>query len=366
MLWRMPDPRTTGAAAPAAPAAAPSPAPSAPPPSWRRALAVVLRTVESRLFKLGFVLVMVGLGVYAVVTQWSDFKSGLDRLGVMAAFEALLCVLAALLLTMQVWRSLLAAAGSRLPVRAAARIFFIGQLGKYLPGTVWPVITQMELGRVYKVPRQRSATVAMLAMLIALAAGLLAAVIGLPFMAHDSARHYWWVFLFIPATLVCLHPKVLNPVIARGLRLLHKPAPESPLGFRAISQAIGVNLGVWACYGLQIWAMTSRLGHHGGDALLGAVGTFALAWCVGFLVVLAPAGAGPREFILIATLTPVVGGAGAATAIALVSRGVTVLADLILAGAAAALSRGAAAPGQDEAEADADAPTPVPAAGQAG
>ncbi|HEX4787508.1 MAG TPA: lysylphosphatidylglycerol synthase transmembrane domain-containing protein [Actinospica sp.] len=348
------DPRSSGAAAPttAAPAAPPSPAAHA--PSRHRALSLVLRTIESRLFKLGFVLAIVALGAYAVVHQWSDFRSGLDRLGAMAAFEALICVIAALLLTMQAWRSLLAADGSRLPVRAAARIFFIGQLGKYVPGSVWPVLTQMELGRIYRVPRQRSATVAMLAMLIGLTAGLLATVIGLPFMAGDSAQHYWWVFLFIPVTLAFLHPKVLNPVIARGLRLIRKPAPESPLTGRAITQAIALFLGAWLCYGLQIWVMTARLGVHGGDTLLAAIGAFALAWCVGFLIVLAPAGSGVREVILVATLAPLLhSDRGAAVAIALVSRGVTILADLILAGGAGLLGRGDTL--EPEASADADA-----------
>jgi hypothetical protein len=350
----MPDPRIAETAESAVPAE-----PLRPPahsPAWRRALALALRAVESRVFKIGFALAMVALGVYAVASQWNDFKSGLDRLGVMAAFEALLCVALAMLLTMQVWRSLLAAAGSRISLAAGSRIFFIGQLGKYLPGSVWPVLTQMELGRAYRIPRQRSATVAMLSMLIGLTSGLLAAVIGLPFTARDSAHHYWWVFLFIPVLLVFLHPRVLNPAIARGLRLLHKPVPERPLGGRAIATALVVNLGVWFAFGLQIWVMTARFGVHGGGALLGCIGAYSLAWAVGFVIVLAPAGVGPRDIILIATLTSMLHGSHVeAVAIALVSRGVTMLVDLGGAGIAALLSRGAPVPPPADANADLDA-----------
>ena len=351
---------------PSLPPPPPPPLPPAQAPAWRRAAARVQWVTDSGLFKLGFLLAIVVLGVLAVLSQWSDFTSGLGRLGPMAAFEALLCVLAAMVATMLVWRSLLGAAGSRLSLRAAARIFFIGQLGKYVPGSVWPVLTQMELGRIYRVPRQRSATAAMLAMLIGLTSSLLAAVIGLPFMARDSARQYWWVFLFIPVMLVFLHPRVLNPVIARGLRLMRKPVPEQPLTARVLVKAVAVNLAVWFFFGLQIWVMTARLGHHGGDALLTGVGAFALAWGVGFVIILAPAGAGPRDAILIATLIPLVGDRADATAIALVSRGVTVLADLILGGAAVLLSRGAPLP-EDGASPFADAdPEPQPAPSTAG
>src|SRR6185312_10808164 len=182
----MPDPRTRQAPLPApaahddAPTAAANAAPAG--PAWRKALGRTLRALESRTFKLGFVVVMVALGVWAVVSQWSDFKSGLDRIGPMAGLVAFLFVLLGLALNLQVWRGLMSASGSRLSIRAASRVYFIGQLGKYVPGSVWPVLTQMELGRAYKVPRERSATVAMMAMTIGLASGLLATLVGLPFM----------------------------------------------------------------------------------------------------------------------------------------------------------------------------------------
>ena len=354
----MPDPRTTEAAPPtaAAPAEPTIPPPPPPPPAWRRVLAIVMRVVESRFFKLGFVLAMIVLGIYTVIGQWSDFKSGVDRLGLMATFEALLCVLAGLVLNLEVWRALMSAAGSKVSTRAAYRIFFIGQLGKYMPGSVWPVLTQMELGRAYKIPRQRSATVAMLAMMVGLTSALLATVVGLPFMAGGKAEQYWWIFLFIPVMLVCLHPKVLNPVIERGLRMIRKPAPEIPLTGRTIALAVAINLCSWFFYGLQIWVLTARLGTHGGDTLLAAIGAYSLAWCVGFLIIFVPAGAGFREAILVATLAPLVGlGNPPVIAIALISRGVTILGDLIGAGVAGLLGRGEPIAGPDPA-AGAEAP----------
>ena len=47
---------------------------------------------------------------------------------------------------LQAWQVLLAGLGSPLRTTTAGRIFFIGQLGKYIPGSVWPILTQMELG----------------------------------------------------------------------------------------------------------------------------------------------------------------------------------------------------------------------------
>ena len=57
----------------------------------------------------------------------------------------------------------------------------------------------------------------------------------------------------------------------------------------------------------------------------------ALAWAVGLIVIPAPAGAGVREAVLIATFAPQIG-APAALAVALASRVLLVLADVALAG----------------------------------
>jgi hypothetical protein len=59
---------------------------------------------------------------------------------------------------------------------------------------------------------------------------------------------------------------------------------------------------------------------------------------VGFLVVFAPAGAGVRDVLLVAMLSPMIG-VGSATALALVSRVLLTAGDLITAAAAAGFAR---------------------------
>jgi glycosyltransferase 2 family protein len=297
----------------------------------------ILRLAGSRPVRWGFVVVTVGLGSYAIINHWPEVRAALAHLGFAAVAGALICVLAALLALMQVYRVLLAALGSPLPARAAAQILFVGQLGKYLPGSVWPVLAQMELGTAYAVPRRRSASASVLTMLLSLLTGILVGLVVLPFGAGPTP--YRWVFLAAPVILVCLYPKVLNRILDRLLKLAKRPALEQPLTGRAVATALAWGIVVWICYGLQIWLLAERLGTSGGSGLLLlSIGGFAFAWCAGFLVVLAPAGAGVREFVLIALLGPRIG-LGGATAIALVSRVLLTLGDLISAGLAALLAR---------------------------
>jgi glycosyltransferase 2 family protein len=306
-------------------------------PARRRSrLAALGALAGSRPVRWGFVAATVGLGGYAVAREWPSVSADLARLGLLTVAGALVSVLLALLAAMEVWRRLLAALGSPLPVRAAARIMFIGQLGKYLPGSVWPVLAQMELGNAYRVPRHRSASAAVLLMVFSLLSGLLTALVALPFVAGSTP--YLWALLAAPVLLVALYPRVLNLVLGRLLRLARRPPLEKPLTGRAVATALTWAFASWILYGLQIWLLATRLGAPGGKTALLAVGGFAFAWSVGFLVVFAPAGAGVRDVLLVASLHPVLS-VSAATAVALVSRLVLTGGDLLTAAVAAGFTR---------------------------
>jgi uncharacterized membrane protein YbhN (UPF0104 family) len=294
------------------------------------------RILTSRAFRWGFVMATVAIGGYAVARQWPDVRAALARIGVLTATGAMVSVLIAMLAAMQVWRRLLAAFGSPLPAPAAARIMFVGQLGKYLPGSVWPILAQMEMGRAHRVPRHHSASASVLTMGVTVLSGLLTALVTLPFVAGSTP--YRWAFLATPALLACLYPRVLNSGLDRLFRLTRRPPLEQPLTGRAVASSLAWSFGSWIFYGLPIWLLATRLGAPLGTGALLAVGGFAFAWSVGFLAVFAPAGAGVREVLLVALLSPVLG-VGKATTVALLSRVMTTAGDLLTAGVAAAYFR---------------------------
>jgi glycosyltransferase 2 family protein len=300
-------------------------------------MAVVLRAIRrcaaSRAFRWGFIAVTVALGSYAIAAQWGQVSRSIDRMGLLTVALALVSVLLGLLMSMQAWRALLAGLGSPLPVPGAARIVFLGQLGKYLPGSVWPVLAQMELGTTHRVPRHRSASASVLFMLVALLTGLLTALVMLPFTRTSSS--YLWALVATPVLVACLHPRVLNKLMTRLLRLARQPPLEHPLSGRALAVALSWWFAAWICFGVQIWLLTIRLGAPIGSSLLLAIGGYAFAWSVGFIVVFVPAGVGLRDVLLVTTLSPVVG-VGGATAVALLSRALTTAGDLLTAASAGA------------------------------
>jgi uncharacterized membrane protein YbhN (UPF0104 family) len=282
-----------------------------------------------RLLRLAFLLVAAVVIVLTVRKQGAGLGDAIARTGVAAAVAALVAVLIGLLASALVWRALLADLGSRLPLRTALHVFFLGQLGKYIPGSVFAIAAQMELGRTQGVSRSRVGTASLLFMGVLVAAGLLVAAVALPLTSPDALAQYFWVLLVLPVGLVCLAPPVLTRLVALALRLLRRDPLDRPLSWRGMATALGWSLAMWAAYGVHIWFLLARQDPHGSASVpLIAVGGYALAWTVGFLFLLAPAGALLRETVLVLALAPVLD-RPAATAVAVVSRGVMTLGDLL-------------------------------------
>jgi hypothetical protein len=323
---------------------------------------LVKRLLGSRLLKWGVVVLAVGIGGYAISNEWDKVHHALGQIGLLTSFEVLLVLLVMQYANMRVWHVLLTGFGSPLRIPTAARIVFIGQLGKYVVGSVWPILAQMELGARAKVPRARSASASVLTMVLSLLTGLVTALVTLPFAEHSA--DYFWVFLLVPVIVVCLHPKVLNPLLNKLFKLIKRPGLDQPLTGRVLLHALAWAFAAWIFNGLQIWILAEKLGAPAGRTILLALGGYAFAWCVGFVVVIDPAGAGIREVLLVAALSPVLG-FGAATAVALVSRGVNTVSDLLVAGASVpGLRRGQNAAARtaerkDKAPVPAEAVTPV-------
>jgi uncharacterized membrane protein YbhN (UPF0104 family) len=252
-----------------------------------------------RALRIGFVVLAVGLLVAALVDQWHNVSSGWRELPVHSLVIAGAAVLLGLFFSALAWRALLADLGQHIPVLGAVRVFFVGQLGKYLPGSVWPVVAQMELGKAHGLSRRPVGTVALLVMVLNVATGLLVAVVLLPFTSPHALSHYGWAIAFLPVGLALLHPRILNPVVNKAFSLARRDPLERPLTLRGIAIATGWTMLMWASYGVQIWALADGLHATGAKSLLAlSTGAFALAWTAGFVAIVFPAGAGIREGVL--------------------------------------------------------------------
>jgi uncharacterized membrane protein YbhN (UPF0104 family) len=287
--------------------------------------------------------------IVVLARRWNEVRPLLHELSVAGVGLAGVAVVAGIYATFLCWRAVLTDLGSPLPLGGGMRIFFLGQLGKYLPGSVWPLLAQMELGRDYKVPRRASGAAVAIFMLLILGSGLLVAAVALPLLGEHALQRYWWALTALPVAAVLLYPPVLNRLLATALRLAQRDPMPNPLTLPGVVRAVGWALVSWGLYGLHVWLLARMLGAGGVGILPRSIGAFAAAWCVGFLVVIAPAGGGAREAALIVLLGSGVG-AARATVIAVVSRLLFTVGDLGWGGgvALAVRKRTAAEPEQNQ------------------
>lgn len=284
---------------------------------------------RSRLFRIVFGSLLVALAVWAVASEWRDVQEAVRQLDPRWVVVAVLATVFNVALAGMVWRTVLADLGSRLRLPVAARIFFVGQLGKYLPGSVWPVVMQTELGRDHHVPARRTATAAMVTLLLSITTALLVAVLVLPLAPDALPDGFGWAaFLVIPLA-VLLHPGVLGGLVDRALRMAGRGRLDERTTLRGTLLATLWAIGSWTGAGLQVWALAVPLGAPADlrTAVL-LIGGYGLAWGVGFIVIIAPAGAGAREVALAAVLAPVLDQSGAVVVVVLLSRVLFTLVDL--------------------------------------
>jgi uncharacterized membrane protein YbhN (UPF0104 family) len=242
-----------------------------------------------------------------------------------------MAVMAGLGCMMLAWRALLADLGSPMPLPAAIRVVFVGQLGKYVPGALWALAAQVELARDYDIPRKRSAAATLVGMAVTLVVGIIAAGVTLPLTSAGAARHYWWVLALAPLGAICLYPPVAKWGLDLLLRIARQPPLEQPVSRPGMARALAWTTAGWLCYGVHAWLLISVFAGRGPRILALSIGAYALAWAVGFVILFFPGGIGPRELALIAVLAPVMPSASALV-VALASRVVMTAGDLAWAG----------------------------------
>jgi glycosyltransferase 2 family protein len=273
--------------------------------------------------------------VYAIYRERHAFGEALHRIGVWPMLLSLAVGAAGIAVTYPLWREVLRGLGVRLPWGQGARVFFTSQLGKYLPGSVWPVVMQMEAGRARGASRRTMLSGNLLTIVLSCCVGLLVAGVALPIWSAHALAHYWWVLLALPFLIGLLHPRALPALLDRVAVLVGREPLREQLPLRSTVRAGAWSVLSWLLLGTHLYVLCAALGHAGLSAFALCVGGMALAISAGVLLIPVPAGAGLREVVLLLVLRSILGN-GEALAVVVGSRALLIVADLLLAALAAA------------------------------
>lgn len=253
--------------------------------------------------------------------RWDEVGDALRDTSPGGVAAGLALVLLGLTGTGLLWRRLMARLGAPLPVVDGSATFFVGQLGKYVPGSVWSIGAQAQLAGRHAVPARTTVAAGLLFLGYHVATAVVLGALTMLLGGLDSPWPDWVSVLALVGAAAGLLPVVVRGV---GRRVAGR---EVPIGGADTVAALALMAIAWAAYALALVLLAPALPW---DDLAAYGGAFAAAYAVGVVVVLAPAGVGAREGVFVLLLAPSTGVA-AATALALLARVVHTAADGLLA-----------------------------------
>lgn len=277
-----------------------------------------------------FIVLATVAAIFAISGRRRELAVVLGHLGPLAVLVSLLFGMLGTFATFLLWRQVLVGLGVGFPQTGSVRVFFVSQLGKYLPGSVWPVLAQMEFGRKRGIARRTMLAANALTLALGLAVGLIVGAAMLPLTSASALRTFRWFYLFLPFLLALLHPRTIPGLLDWLFKRIGRPPLGQRLASSATLRAAGWALLSWVLFGLHLYALTSGLGVDGPGVLAATIGGFALAASAGILFLPAPAGAGVRDLVLIAALGVSTTGAEA-LGLGLASRVLLIMVDLLMA-----------------------------------
>ncbi len=293
----------------------------------------VIRCAALRFGRWAFLVLALGILAWRLGMDGAGALDAARKIGFSAVFGSFLAAAAGMGASGLAWRGLLRGLETSLSLSGAGRVFFVGQLGKYIPGTVWAYVAQAKLGREHGVPASRTTAASVLFVVAHTATGAVVAGLVLPFASGEVSRRFGWIALLAPLLLISLHPRLVLPVLRLVHRVVGRASPPEQVSGVAVLRALGWLAVTWMGYGLSMLLLLRPVALPSTHELLPpvALGGFALAWTVGFIaagvLVVTPAGLGIREVALLMVLGPVVAGGGAVAAVVLLSRIVHTLSD---------------------------------------
>ena len=236
------------------------------------------------------------------------------------------------------WQQTLQAMGQRPQWRDSLRAFWVGHLGKYVPGKAMVVVLRTGLVRGPKVDGTVAAVSVFVETLTMMAVGALVSASIL--MVY--ARHWEYTLLAL-GLMICAGVPTLPPIFRRLVRMLQvrraNPDIDRAIGglnYRLMfSGWLWIAAG-WFVLGLSLWAVLRSLAGAQQVPAASLSDLPLLTACVGLAMVagflsLIPGGFGVRDGILWTLLAPTYGPVAAAVSV-IVLRVVWLLSDVLLSG----------------------------------
>jgi len=247
-----------------------------------------------------FAAAIVWAAARALRGQWSAAAERLAtlRIGWIWVLAATVIVFLTYLLLIETWRRILTGWKAYLPFGVAARIWFVSNLGKYLPGKVWSIAAMGVMARQQAVSPVAAAGSSILIQLVTVATGI-ALVLVTGIRAVDQPVLAIVIGVILAAGIATM-PALLPRLARVAASLTGKAIEVPPVPLSSLWLAVAGSLLSWITYGLAFQLFVVGVLGGAAGATTSYIAVYAASYIIGFLALFAPGGVVVRESALVA------------------------------------------------------------------
>ncbi len=281
-----------------------------------------MRSLLKPAAKIILTLIFIAFLIYLIIKNLNAIKTYPWELNLSYLVPGFLVMIFSLTFFPVVWRGILSSLGIRIPLKKSIQIYFIANVGRYIPGKIWQFV-----GRVYFLKKFDSIKViwsmwieTLLAVLSAITCSFIFSFSSLNIIKHN--RLYPILALFLILIFFTLNPKLIQKLLTK----ITKSSVDINIPFLKMVLFFFSFLFIWIGVGTGFY-----LGLKGVNLSISwhdITGVYSLSWALGLLSIFSPGGIGIRESIITVLLTEKTGGAGIAVVIALFTRAFITLGEI--------------------------------------
>jgi uncharacterized membrane protein YbhN (UPF0104 family) len=287
---------------------------------------------------LGLLIGLAGIAfvLRTLISQWDEVVDTFSQVDIPTLLVSLALGLGAMTTIGAIWVTMLQHRGHRLRHREAMAWYFTGQLGKYVPGGIWPIVGRGELAARSGIPRiDAYASTGLSLVTTYLGAVITIALAGL--FTGDYLVLSILIILGLVSGYVIFSNRQLRR-IALGIVTKLSPTAQTLTDPNRLVRLSIMHVPAWVLMSLSTSVTASAFGI--GISLIDMLFITSASWFVGFVVIGVPGGIGVREAVFTSLATGLIGAPGAVS-LALMSRLVFIAVDVVGAGASSLLARSA-------------------------
>lgn len=262
------------------------------------------KAVLLRLAGIAVVLLIFGFMFRSLYLDWEQIVAHQWDLNAVSLLVAFSLMLSAAALYAFLWKLILERLGAPLSYRKSYRIFFLSQLGRYIPGKIWSILGLVYLSEKEGVSKVMSSASVMLQLMLQVVSGVMVFAVTLPFWeSMDAVPGLSILLLSLPAGLILIHPALVSRGVNLALRLTGQPETELTWSYGYLLRQLGFWAVFWLLNGVAYHFLIRSIDSSPLPRFFVLAGIFSIAWVAGFVSLVTPAGLGVMEGTLVFLLS---------------------------------------------------------------